>query len=606
MCDAPWRQENSATGVEFEVDTPLPETTRPRGTRLGAFIILGVHTLLLAAGACLDSATYDELGHLPAGLSHWHFGNFDPYRVNPPLVRMLATLPLLIHGPNMDWEVSYASLVDRPEFMLAGKMVERNAERVQFYFTLARCACIPLSLLGAWICHRWAFRLYGSAAGLLAMSVWCFSPTVLGHGHLITPDVGAAALGAAALYLFWRWIKKPTWEHAFLTGLVLGLAELTKTTWILLFGLLPTLWFVWRWTEGRANSWIRWRNEAGQLGLTLVLALYVINSGYGFEGSFQRLGQYQFVSRTFSGTDVVSQDMPPSGNAFRNTCLASVPVPLPKSYLLGIDRQKRDFEKKMSSYLRGEWRHGGWWYYYLYALGVKVPLGMWILLLLAVFGVIFLRGYVANWRDEMVLVAPIASVLVLVSSQTGFNHHMRYVLPIFPYAFIWMSKVAKSLEFAHRKVAMLAVGALLWSLGSTLYCYPHCLSYFNELVGGPKGGHYHLLHSNIDWGQDLLYLKHWADNHPRAQPLYVATSVPIVDPSLVGIESSPPPSEPFPGWYALSVNKIHSQGGEYHFFLRFEPVAMAGYSIYIYHITLDEANRVRGELGLPEFNGMEG
>ena len=29
---------------------------------------------------------------------------------------------------------------------------------------------------------------------------------------------------------------------------------------------------------------------------------------------------------------------------------------------------------------------------------------------------------------------------------------------------------------------------------------------------------------------------------------------------------------------------------------------MAGYSIYIYHITLDEANRVRRELGLPELS----
>lgn len=29
-------------------------------------------------------------------------------------------------------------------------------------------------------------------------------------------------------------------------------------------------------------------------------------------------------------------------------------------------------------------------------------------------------------------------------------------------------------------------------------------------------------------------------------------------------------------------------------------MGMAGHSIYIYHITLDEANRVRKELGLPE------
>lgn len=36
------------------------------------------------------------------------------------------------------------------------------------------------------------------------------------------------------------------------------------------------------------------------------------------------------------------------------------------------------------------------------------------------------------------------------------------------------------------------------------------------------------------------------------------------------------------------------------YFQCFQPVAMAGYSIYIYHITIDEANRVRKELGLPE------
>ena len=38
------------------------------------------------------------------------------------------------------------------------------------------------------------------------------------------------------------------------------------------------------------------------------------------------------------------------------------------------------------------------------------------------------------------------------------------------------------------------------------------------------------------------------------------------------------------------------------YFQRFQPVAMAGYSIYIYHITLDEANQARRELGLPELD----
>jgi hypothetical protein len=54
------------------------------------------------------------------------------------------------------------------------------------------------------------------------------------------------------------------------------------------------------------------------------------------------------------------------------------------------------------------------------------------------------------------------------------------------------------------------------------------------------------------------------------------------------------------------VNKIRSQTRKYEYFLHFNPVTTAGYSIYIYHITLDEANRVRRELGLSEITAEEG
>lgn len=41
---------------------------------------------------------------------------------------------------------------------------------------------------------------------------------------------------------------------------------------------------------------------------------------------------------------------------------------------------------------------------------------------------------------------------------------------------------------------------------STIHVYPHQLCYFNEAAGGAVGGHKHLLHSNVDWGQDFLLL----------------------------------------------------------------------------------------------------
>ncbi len=232
------------------------------------------------------------------------------------------------------------------------------------------------------------------------------------------------------------------------------------------------------------------------------------------------------------------------------------------------------------------------------------------------------------------LLLPAISVLVLVSSQTGFNIHSRYVLPALPFLFVWMSKAARSIELRHWGVATVIVGGLGWSTVSSLWYFPHSLSYFNELVGGPEHGHEHLLDSNIAWGQDLLFLKDWLAGHPDASPLHLA-SFGWVDPRLAGIESSLPPLGPEgtlkaaytgdallgpqPGWYAIDVNHLHSVGdavvdeyGElqrpttkernWHYFRHFKPVAMAGYSICIYHITLDEANRVRRDIGLPELS----
>ncbi len=174
----------------------------------------------------------------------------------------------------------------------------------------------------------------------------------------------------------------------------------------------------------------------------LALSVYLINVGYGFEGTFDRLGDLPFTSAALSD-EVDSPGDVPRVNRFSGAWLGSLPLPLPRNYVLGIDVQRRDFENKCWSYLAGEWRFGGWWYYYLYALAIKVPLGTWALLAMATGASVLARSYSPSWGNEIILLTPAAVVLALVSSQTGFNHHMRYVLPIFPFVFIWISKLAR-------------------------------------------------------------------------------------------------------------------------------------------------------------------
>jgi len=564
---------------------------------------------------------------MAAGISHWKLGHFEVYNVNPPLVRMLATVPVLAAGPEVRWRG--ARIWRRPEFDLGREFVAANGRRSLWLFTLARWATIPLSILGGYFCWLWARELYGREAGLFAVCLWCFSPSLLAYGQLLVPDVGATSIGVAAWYLFWRWLKRPTWGSALWAGVAFGLVQLTKTTWVILFGLWPMVWLVYRTRQpGYAASVRCLGRELCQLGLVLLLGTVVVNAGYGFEGSMRRLGQFEFVSKTLTGAGELNYPLE-KGNRFRESWAGALPIPLPANYVLGMDLQRSDFESKLWSYLRGQWKDGGWWYYYLYALAIKLPLGTWGLIVLALLASLCCNGYAASWRDEFVLLAPWLTILVLASSQTGFSHHMRYVLPIFPFAFIWMSKVARAFQFGWRRnpdqgrlpqrgkvktnrvIAGIAAGALLWSVGSSLWVYPHSLSYFNELVGGPLGGHDHLDNSNIDWGQDLLYLKRWLDDHPEASPLGLAHFWLVVDPRIVGIEytttppgpdsltARPPGLEttgPLPGWYAISTNELHSRKREYDYFLRIKPAAMAGYSIHIYHVTREDADRVRREL----------
>jgi 4-amino-4-deoxy-L-arabinose transferase-like glycosyltransferase len=84
--------------------------------------------------------------------------------------------------------------------------------------------------------------MYGGTAPLAALFMWCFSPTVIAYASTIMPDLGAAACGAAAIVYFRRWLIKAMWRYALVTGILLGVAALTKTTWLILFGVLPSLW----------------------------------------------------------------------------------------------------------------------------------------------------------------------------------------------------------------------------------------------------------------------------------------------------------------------------------------------------------------------------
>ncbi len=220
---------------------------------------------------------------------------------------------------------------------------------------------------------------------------------------------------------------------------------------------------------------------------------------------------------------------------------------------------------------------------------------------------------------SLVTITPML-IFGLVSSQTGFNHHMRYVLPAYPFLFIIAARTFTLGPWFRR----LTYVCLTWQAVAVLWFAPHWMSYFNEFADGPKNGHDWLVDSNIDWGQDILGLTKWKDAHPNVDlqaalftgfdPKDIGLKYRLPAPYVAGspdILRSDGARGPQPGWYAISVNMLKGMHfsipdgtgawvfppEHFTYFLdHFEPVEMIGYSIYIYHITEDQAANVQKTL----------
>jgi hypothetical protein len=448
----PKRRKEAGIGCTLRLDKLVATTNRPQvkvgRLSIAVVVLLFIHGVLLAYSASRQSPTLNEPGHLVAGLSNWQFGRFELYRVNPPLVRMIAALPVLFAGYEADWSRFDDGPQARSERVLGEDFVAANAERSIWLFTIARWACVPISLIGGLFCFLWSRDFWQDGlAGLLSLTLWCFDPNILAHGALITPDCAAATFGLGAQYLFWRWLRQPTWPRAFAAGILLGIAEISKMTWIFLFVLWPVLWMFWIVTRPPRHPMPARRSAFAQLATILLIGIYCVNLCYGFDGIFVRLKDFVFVSKGLTK----SPGTVGTANRFGATWLGEIPMPLPQQYLLGIDAQKADFDEyDRPSYLLGEWKHGGWPYYYLCSFAVKTTHGLQSILLLALFTLLYrwYRGTYPNGQcapepaDFVLLLAPPLTVFALVSSQTAFNHHFRYVLPIFGFVFVAAGAIA--------------------------------------------------------------------------------------------------------------------------------------------------------------------
>jgi 4-amino-4-deoxy-L-arabinose transferase-like glycosyltransferase len=544
-----------------EVAPPDASGASTRRVQIGTIAavtgLLSLQYALAASSLIQENPTVDEVVHLPAGVTYWQKGTFRLYHHNPPLVKLVAALPVVWANPVTEplYQQPSWKRPDPSQTTLSQTFAFLNAARYFELFRLARLMMPLFSVIGGLAVFAWSRRLYGTMAGLLSLSLWVFCPNVLAHARLITSDLGSTAVGFAATYVFWRYLNRPGWWWVLAAGVMLGLAQLTKFTMLLLYPVWPFLWLVrLLLVTPKTDRWADCARAVGHGVAIVLLSVLVIDAGYFFEGLGFPLGKFEFGSKTLTRPVTPGMIRPHSKNEllevtwqfrvnrFRGSWLGQIPCPLPEHYVLGFDEQKIEAERiptrlwkavlegKVAEarqvpesseeektgytvYLNGDLQRTGWWYYYLLTLAYKVPEGTWILLFLSVASLRRVRRSSSEWADEIALWTVPVVILFSMSFLTDINLGLRYVLAILPYLFVAVGKLVPWTLGLPRSRKWLMTSLVAGALGSTIaasvWIYPHYLAYFNWISGGPDRSPARLIDSNLDWGQDLVSLQKW-------------------------------------------------------------------------------------------------
>jgi len=364
-------------------------------------------------------------------------------------------------------------------------------------------------LLGVFI-FRWSRRLYGIQGGLFSLFLYVFCPNVVAHARLATTDVYCCFFIFISLYAFREYARHKTSINLIQLSVVVGMAQLTKQTALLLFPILLVLSML-----EAFNCFARPLHLTKRLLyhslLFVFVVLLIINLGYFFKGSFSSLRDYRDWFQL--NNPEVATMLPQARAGAVAACLDRTPIPLPRAYVEGLVLGKycnATGKGHGPVYLLGELSQYGHWYYFLTAFFLKTPLPAMALLAAAIWTT-FKSRQNSVALDETALLVTSGVIFLFFSFCTTAQLGIRYILPMYPFLYVFLGKIAAR-EMTRFKSGIVA-GLLIYLVVSFMSYYPHYISYFNELCWDRTKLYKYLADSNLDWGQDDNYLFDYLKRH---------------------------------------------------------------------------------------------
>jgi len=462
------------------------------------------------------SITADEIVLIPAAYYHLAAANCQLVHEHPPLVKLVAGVPLLFLQPNETNPEKFGQAPDSPlgKWTYEERLWEDNPQLFESISFWPRAAMIVLTVLTGVLVFAFARELFGDAAAVLAVALFSLEPTVLAHGRVVQTDVPAAFGYLLLFYALHRYLRAPSLGRAAWLGAAGAAACLAKFSMLLA---APVLGVVFLWLCLRAVR----RDEsyaapAAHACVAALAALLVINAAYFFD--HRPLG--------FEGVRWLHEGARQNARMVVRLVEDATYI-LPTDFVLGALWQIWHNRDGHNASLLGQYGRTGWWYYFPVAFALKTTLPFLLLSLSALaWGVRrFLR---TRERGLLFVLVPFAvyTAFVLLSR---IDIGVRYYLPAYTFLFILCGALLERMWRSRRPVwktrrAGAVVAALLlgWMCVEAVRAFPDHMTYMNQLAS--RAPHWwYLSDSNVEWGDDVRalgeYLRGRGETHVRAMTL---------------------------------------------------------------------------------------
>jgi|SRR5579871_3257062 len=409
------------------------------------------------------SLTVDEPAHLACGMEYLAKHVYRLETQHPPLARAMEALGPYLTGSRP------AGLSGMDDEGLAILARSGDVSRTVF---LMRLGNLPFFILASVVVCGWAWYSFGATVALIATGLFTLLPTVLADAGLATTDMALTATVGAAFLSIIVWTDKPNALRGLLMGVFTALALLSKFTSI---GYLP-----------------------GAVALALVCWLAVRRPSLH---EIMRLAAARIYTFALGGAIALLLIWAAYFFSFGVLPLGHNRVPGPE-FFDGIRSALLHARNGHEAYLLGQFRTGGWWYYFPVAITLKTPIAF---LVLCAIGLIFcLKERV---RPACLLPLAFSLGVLLPAMRSRVDIGIRHIEPIYiGLAIVAAVGLRQLIQWAPANATRCAIATILagWMAVSGAICHPDYLTYFNGLANGKPENF--LVDSNYDWGQDLKIL----------------------------------------------------------------------------------------------------